>query len=90
MLLRRSVTGTEPHIVMGATQILLSKKSNYETGLFRGQLIIYLSGQPVGRLYPFRVLRKGVVLMYVTYSDLFTFVMMITGIIALIIQIHKK
>lgn len=33
---------------------------------------------------------KGVVLMYVTWSDLFTFVMMITGIIALIYQIHKK
>nr|DAG74753.1 MAG TPA: hypothetical protein [Caudoviricetes sp.] len=35
-------------------------------------------------------MRKGVVLMYVTYSDLFTFIIMITGIIALIVQIHKK
>lgn len=52
--------------------------------------IICLPRQPVRRLCPFRVLRKGVVLMYVTYGDLFTFVMMITGIIALIYQIHKK
>ena len=53
--------------------------------------IIYSPRQPNRRLsIPFRVLRKGVVLMYVTYSDLFTFIIMITGIIALIVQIHKK
>ena len=46
--------------------------------------------QPVGWLYPFRVLRKWVVLMYMTYSDLFTFVMTIRGIIALIYQTHKN
>lgn len=33
---------------------------------------------------------KGVVLMYVTWSDLIAFVAMITGIIALTIKIHKK
>ena len=41
-------------------------------------------------LYPFRVLRKGVVLMYVTWSDLIAFVVMLTGIIALMMKIHKK
>ncbi|MGN0306214.1 MAG: hypothetical protein ACI4D2_08680 [Lachnospiraceae bacterium] len=34
--------------------------------------------------------RKGVVLMYVTWSELIAFVAMLTGIIALIVQIHKK
>nr|DAW95487.1 MAG TPA: hypothetical protein [Bacteriophage sp.] len=57
----------------------------------RGLKIIYSPRQPNRRLsIPFRVLRKGVVLMYMTYGDLFTFIIMITGIIALIVQIHKK
>ena len=70
--------------------IALSYHIRIMIAIFSVDNIIYLPGQPVGRLYPFRVLRKGVVLMYVTYSDLFTFVIMITGIISLIYQIHKK
>ena len=34
--------------------------------------------------------RKEVVLMYVTWSELIAFVAMLTGVIALIVQIHKK
>lgn len=33
---------------------------------------------------------KEVVLVYVTWSDLISFVIMLTGIIALAIKIHKK
>ena len=33
--------------------------------------------------------RKGLVLMYVTYSDLFTFVTMLVAVITLVITINK-
>lgn len=33
---------------------------------------------------------KEVVLMYVTWNDLISFVIMLTGIVALAIKIHKK
>ena len=33
---------------------------------------------------------KEVVLVYVTWSDLISFIIMLTGIIALAIKIHKK
>lgn len=72
-------------MLFGSFKIRQTKNQTHRT-----LTIIYLPRQPVGRLYPFQVLRKGVVLMYVTYSDLFAFVMMITGIVALIYQIHKK
>ena len=72
-------------MLFGSFKIRQTKNQTHRT-----LTIIYLPRQPVGRLYPFRVLRKGVVLMYVTFSDLFTFVIMITGIVALIYQIHKK
>ena len=46
--------------------------------------IVYLPRQLGGRIHPFRSLAKGVVLMYVTYNDLFTFVLMILAIITLV------
>ena len=53
--------------------------------------IICLPGQP-GDVFPpvQSSAGMGVVLMYVTWSDLIAFVAMITGIIALTIKIHKK
>ncbi|MCI6812308.1 MAG: hypothetical protein MR922_07885 [Lachnospiraceae bacterium] len=33
---------------------------------------------------------KGVIIMYVTWSELIAFVAMLTGVIALVMKIHKK
>nr|DAO28504.1 MAG TPA: hypothetical protein [Inoviridae sp.] len=55
--------------------------------------IVYLHDNWKGRSHPFRSLAKGVVLMYVTYNDLFTFVLMIVAIITLVKSFydeHKK
>ena len=52
--------------------------------------IIYLPRQLGGRIHPFRSLAKGVVLMYVTYDDLFTFVLMIVAIITLVKSFYDK
>ena len=71
-------------MLFGSFKIRQTKNQTHRT-----LTIIYLPRQPVGRLYPFRVLRKGVVLMYVTYSDLFTFVTMLVAVITLVITINK-
>lgn len=34
--------------------------------------------------------RKGVIIMYVTWSELIAFVAMLTGVMALVMKIHKK
>nr|DAG21495.1 MAG TPA: holin [Caudoviricetes sp.] len=51
---------------------------------------MYLPRQLEGRIHPFRSLAKGVVLMYVTYDDLFTFVLMIVAIITLVKSFYDK
>ena len=43
-----------------------------------------------GEYHPFRSLAKGVVLMYVTYDNLFTFVLMIAAIITLVKSFYDK
>ena len=52
--------------------------------------IMYLPRQLGGRIHPFRSLAKGVVLMYVTYDDLFTFVLMIIAIITFVKSFYDK
>ena len=53
-------------------------------------LIIYLARQLGERIHPFRSLAKGVVLMYVTYDNLFTFVLIIIAIITLVKSFYDK
>ncbi len=52
--------------------------------------IIYLPRQLGGRFHPFWSLTKGVVLMYVTYENLFTFVLVIVAIITLVKNFYDK
>lgn len=51
---------------------------------------MYLPRQLEGRVHPFWSLTKGVVLMYVTYDDLFNFVLMIIAIITLVKNFYDK
>ena len=51
--------------------------------------IIYLTGEPKGRLRQPPNERKGAGAM-VTYSDLFTFVIMLCAVITLVINIKRK
>jgi hypothetical protein len=53
--------------------------------------IIYSPREPLGRYASRRTKERGLVLM-VTYSDLFTFVIMLCAVITLVIAIfkHKK
>ena len=53
--------------------------------------IIYRHGSRKGAYSPaFRALRKGMVLMYVTYSDLFAFVMVLVAVATLVAHLNDK
>ena len=78
------------------TQITKIKKSSRHSPELPGlhNRIIYLPRKLGGTAFhSFRSLAEGVVLMYVTYDNLFTFVLMIVAIITLVKSFndrHKK
>lgn len=58
---------------------------------YNTSILIYLPGESGGRTFTlFEPVRKVVIIMYVTWNELFVFVAMLTGIITLVVEIHKN
>lgn len=72
------------------TRILLKSRNKAYTQPQHHDNIICLIGQSGDVLHPLRACSERGGTMYVTWSELIAFVAMITGIVAVVVEIHKK